>query len=89
MLRKPYLVNDVMAQDTLLDRRRVYRTLMVRATTHKHCRKHCCSATGPTFTPWPTQASLGYGVQDSGIPVPHHIIVDRDNLPPGQTDPGG
>jgi hypothetical protein len=29
-LRKPYLVNDVMAQDTLLDRRRVYRTLMVR-----------------------------------------------------------
>lgn len=29
-LRKPYLVNDVMAQDILLDRRRVYRTLMVR-----------------------------------------------------------
>ncbi|KAI3438574.1 hypothetical protein D9Q98_001000 [Chlorella vulgaris] len=54
VLRKPYLVNDVMAQDTLLDRRRVYRTLM-----------------------------------DSGIPVPQHIIVDRDNLPAGQTDPEG
>ncbi|KAL4445780.1 hypothetical protein ABPG77_008979 [Micractinium sp. CCAP 211/92] len=53
-LRKPYLVNDVMAQDTLLDRRRVYRTLM-----------------------------------ESGIPVPQHIIVDRDTLPPGQTDPEG
>ncbi|EFN57696.1 hypothetical protein CHLNCDRAFT_57228 [Chlorella variabilis] len=53
-LRKPYLVNDVMAQDTLLDRRRVYRTLM-----------------------------------DSGIPVPQHIIVDRENLPQGQTDPEG
>jgi hypothetical protein len=33
VLRKPYLVNDVMAQDTLLDRRRVYRTLMVCAPT--------------------------------------------------------
>ena len=31
MLRKPYLVNDVQAQDTLLDRRRVYRTLMASA----------------------------------------------------------
>ena len=29
-LRKPYLVNDVTAQDTLLDRRKVYRMLMVR-----------------------------------------------------------
>lgn len=28
------------------------------------------------------------GVQDSGIPVPQHIIVDRENLPQGQTDPG-
>lgn len=27
-------------------------------------------------------------LQDSGIPVPQHIIVDRDNLPAGQTDPG-
>lgn len=53
-LRKPYLVNDVMAQDTLLDRRRVYRTLM-----------------------------------DSGIPVPQHIIIDRENLPEGQADPEG
>jgi inositol hexakisphosphate/diphosphoinositol-pentakisphosphate kinase len=53
-LRKPYLVNDVMAQDILLDRRRVYRTLM-----------------------------------ESGIPVPQHIIVDRENLPEGQTDPPG
>jgi hypothetical protein len=31
VLRKPYLVNDVQAQDTLLDRRRVYRTLMASA----------------------------------------------------------
>lgn len=30
-LRKPYLVNDVFAQDTLLDRRRVYRKLTVRS----------------------------------------------------------
>jgi len=29
-LRKPYLVNDLFAQDVLLDRRRVYRTLTVR-----------------------------------------------------------
>lgn len=30
LLRKPYLINDVFAQDILLDRRRVYRKLMVR-----------------------------------------------------------
>jgi hypothetical protein len=27
-------------------------------------------------------------MQENGIPVPHHICVDRDNLPPG-TDPPG
>ena len=26
---------------------------------------------------------------ESGIPTPFHIIVDRDDLPPGQTDPPG
>lgn len=29
-LRKPYLINDVFSQDILLDRRRVYRRLVVR-----------------------------------------------------------
>lgn len=29
------------------------------------------------------------GLQKSGIPVPLHIIVDRDNLPDGQADPTG
>lgn len=29
LLRKPYLINDVFAQDVLLDRRRVYRKLTV------------------------------------------------------------
>lgn len=33
----------------------------------------------------PTRCPL----QDSGIPVPQHIIVNRDHLPPGQPDPGG
>lgn len=28
-------------------------------------------------------------LQKSGIPVPLHIIVDRDNLPEGQADPTG
>lgn len=28
-------------------------------------------------------------MQDNGIPVPHHIIVDREGLPPGTTDPPG
>lgn len=28
-------------------------------------------------------------LQRSGIPVPLHIIVDRDNLPEGQADPTG
>lgn len=28
-------------------------------------------------------------VQSSGIPVPHHIVVDRDNLPENQDDPTG
>ncbi len=27
-------------------------------------------------------------MQESGIPVPHHICVNRDNLPP-DTDPPG
>lgn len=53
-LRKPYLVNDVFSQDTLLDRRKVYTKL-----------------------------------SESGIPTPFHIIVDRNGLPPGQTDPPG
>ncbi|KDD77059.1 hypothetical protein H632_c30p4, partial [Helicosporidium sp. ATCC 50920] len=52
-LRKPYLVNDVFAQDILLDRRRVYARLM-----------------------------------ESGIPVPPHIVVDRDGLAPGEDPPG-
>ena len=28
-------------------------------------------------------------LSESGIPTPFHIIVDRKNLPPGQTDPSG
>lgn len=28
-------------------------------------------------------------LQSSGIPVPHHIIVDRDRLPEDQDDPEG
>ena len=27
--------------------------------------------------------------QESGIPVPHHIVVDRDGLPEGEVDPPG
>ena len=53
-LRKPYLINDMMAQSHLLNRKLVYQTL-----------------------------------QSSGIPVPHHIIVDRDRLPEDQDDPEG
>lgn len=53
-LRRPYLVNDLFAQDTLLDRRQVYKKLTA-----------------------------------SGIPVPTHIIVDREDLSQGQTDPEG
>ena len=53
-LRRPYLINDVFAQDILLDRRRVYQRLT-----------------------------------EAGIPVPHHIVVDRDRLGEGQTDPEG
>ncbi|MEW5317234.1 MAG: hypothetical protein WDW38_008551 [Sanguina aurantia] len=44
LLRKPFLVNDVFWQDMLLDRRKVYTTLVA-----------------------------------NGIPVPHHIIVSRDD----------
>eukprot|EP00884_Botryococcus_braunii_P003822 jgi/Botrbrau1/13440/Bobra.0082s0044.1 len=53
-LRKPYLINDIVMQDLLLDRRKVYQQL-----------------------------------QDNGILTPAHIIVSRDNLPPGQLDPEG
>ena len=53
-LRKPYLINDMMAQSHLLNRKLVYQTL-----------------------------------QSSGIPVPHHIVVDRDRLPEDQDDPEG
>ena len=28
-------------------------------------------------------------LQANGIPVPHHIIVNRENLPEGQEDPEG
>lgn len=40
-LRRPFLINDVHMQDVLLDRRRVYKTLMVRQrgrcyTQHMH-----------------------------------------------------
>ena len=28
-------------------------------------------------------------MQASGIPVPHHIVVRRENLPEGQQDPEG
>ena len=28
-------------------------------------------------------------MQSSGIPVPNHIVVDRDKLPEGQDDPEG
>lgn len=27
--------------------------------------------------------------QDASIPVPHHIVVSRDGLPPGDNDPQG
>jgi inositol hexakisphosphate/diphosphoinositol-pentakisphosphate kinase len=50
-LRRPFLINDVHMQDVLLDRRRVYKTLMVRrqwATgvpnmllPHGHCKERC------------------------------------------------
>ena len=53
-LRRPYLINDVFAQDILLDRRRVYQRLI-----------------------------------EAGIPVPKHIIIDRDGLPEGREDPDG
>lgn len=53
-LRRPYLINDVFAQDILLDRRKVYQRLI-----------------------------------EAGIPVPQHIIIDRDGLPEGQEDPEG
>ncbi|KAL0037051.1 hypothetical protein WJX77_010637 [Trebouxia sp. C0004] len=53
-LRKPYLINDMLMQDILLDRRKVYQQL-----------------------------------QKSGIPVPLHIIVDRDSLSGDQKDPEG
>ncbi|CAK0787238.1 hypothetical protein CVIRNUC_010454 [Coccomyxa viridis] len=52
-LKKPYLINDMVMQDVLLDRRRVYAKL-----------------------------------KESGIPVPNHICVNRDDLPEGQ-DPEG
>ena len=29
-----------------------------------------------------------HGAQESGIPVPHHIAVNRDGLEPGQDPPG-
>lgn len=32
---------------------------------------------------------MHYLLQESGIPVPHHIIVDRDNIPEGKSDPDG
>ncbi|KAL3145933.1 hypothetical protein ABBQ38_015296 [Trebouxia sp. C0009 RCD-2024] len=53
-LRKPYLINDMLMQDILLDRRKVYQQL-----------------------------------QKSGIPVPLHIIVDRDSLAKDEKDPPG
>ena len=53
-LRRPYLINDVFAQDILLDRRRVYQRLA-----------------------------------EAGIPVPHHIVVDRDGISGDQEDPEG
>jgi hypothetical protein len=45
-LRQPFSINDVHAQDLLIDRRRVYRVL-----------------------------------QDAGIPVPRHIVVNREGAP--------
>jgi hypothetical protein len=45
-LRQPFSINDVHAQDLLIDRRRVYRVL-----------------------------------QDAGIPVPRHIVVNRAGAP--------
>jgi len=114
MLRKPYLVNDVMAQDILLDRRRVYRTLMVRAGllpavsgvvglcsgagAAGGCTAQLCSAAAvsgramdrlfaPCLTCLARGPFLAHAMQESGIPVPQHIIVDRDTLPEGQTDP--
>ena len=57
MLRKPYLVNDVQAQDTLLDRRRVYRTLMVSAGAAGGA----CAASA---------ASSGLGPWTSMLPLP-------------------
>ena len=35
-LRKPYLINDILESNTLLDRRSVYRRLQVPATTYFH-----------------------------------------------------
>ena len=117
MLRKPYLVNDVQAQDTLLDRRRVYRTLMASARTaggvwglrsrvgipwmiHDgsgfgpctwmlQCPDVCCLCAWPMCVCACVCSVCCVCVQDSGIPVPQHIIVDRSQLPAGQTDPGG
>ncbi|KAG1672844.1 hypothetical protein FOA52_004648 [Chlamydomonas sp. UWO 241] len=53
-LRRPFCVNDITQLEMLLDRRKVYRTLI-----------------------------------DNSIPVPSHIIVSRDDLEEGQTDPPG
>jgi hypothetical protein len=111
-LRKPYLINDILESNTLLDRRSVYRRLQVPhlkcaciAYTLRHCtcrpaeqgaRCMLQSHVGGSDTCACLQQWLGMAprpqllyhsiLQDSGIPVPNHIIVNRDE---GGRDPPG
>ena len=67
-------------QDILLDRRKVYQQLQVslQTTSKQSCDLVCAKI-------WKGACQL----QKSGIPVPLHIIVDRDSLSGDEKDPDG